>query len=292
MLSQEQKKTLDFYRFPNGMLNVGWIAGFLRGVKPGARMFYIQQTNNINLMLPVYLKDGDEIPNRFQEFSPVRIICHIDGEKVEGTNERIAKAYVIGFDMANVLDMPPSSAFDKVPPPGAPTEDIDFRPFTGHEEKMSDSSNIVRIAGFVHSIVMSEQKPGDPSDCCIILIRQKEDENTSIPVRYYSKRLAEAVYNRVGRGAPIQIDATLRVRAKPIGEADPETHIVPVVKYPYLHAINPPGGATRREILHTPEWAQNLYNEYRAVRAKNERSPKKTASAAVPEAKSSSEFNE
>lgn len=277
MLSQEQKKILDFYRFPNGMLNVGWIAGYLRGVKPGAKMFYIQQTNNANLMLPVYLKDGDSIPSRFQEFSPVRLICHIDGEKVEGTSERIAKAYVIGFDMANVLDMPPSSAFDKVPPPGAPVENVDFRPFTGHEERMSDSSNIVRIAGFVQSVVMSGAKQGEQADCCIILIRQKEDEGTSIPVRYYSKRLAEAVHNRIGRGAPIQIDAALRVRAKPIGEADPETGIVPVVKYPYLHAINPPGGATPREILRVPEWAQSLYNEYRAVRTKSDKKPAEVA---------------
>lgn len=277
MLTNEQKRLNDFYRYPNGMLNVAWIAGFIRGVKPGARMFYIQQTNNSNLMLPIYLRKGDQIPPRFKEMSPVRVICHIEGGQVDAEHlqgkqdesgkieypvERIAKAVVIGFDAANVLDMPPAIAFQKVPPQGAPEDSVDFKPFT-REESMSDSSNIVRIAGFVQSVIMqTPDSKSDNSDCCVLLIRQTEKEAGCIPVRYYSKRLAEAVYNRIKRGLPIAIDAAYRVRAKPIGEPDPESGLAPVVRYPYLHSMQPPAICTKREIIHTPEWAQVMLDDY------------------------------
>lgn len=285
MLTNEQKRLNDFYRYPNGMLNVGWIAGFIRGIKPGARMFYIQQTNNSNLMLPVYLRKGDQIPARFKEMSPVRIICHIEGGqidaehlpgkqgedgKIEYPSERIAKAVAIGFDAATVLDMPPAIAFQKVPPEGAPADTVDFKPFT-RDEFMPDSSNIVRIAGFVQSVVMQVPDKNEGSDCCILLIRQTEKESGCIPVRYYNKRLAEAVYNRIKRGLPIAIDAAYRVRAKPIGEPDPESKLAPVARYPYLHSMQPPVICTKREIIHTPDWAQAMLEDYFAKTVRREK---------------------
>lgn len=292
MLTSEQKRLNDFYRFPNGMLNVAWIAGFIRGVKPGARMFYIQQTNNSNLMLPVHLRKGDQIPARFKDQAPVRIICHIEGGQIDAEHlpgkvnaegkteypvERIAKAVAIGFDAANILDMPPAIAFQKVPPEGAPTDNVDFKPFT-RDEAMSDSSNIVRIAGFVQSVIMqTPEKNGEGSDCCILLIRQTEKESGCIPVRYYNKRLAEAVYNRIKRGLPIAIDAAYRVRAKPIGAPDPESGLAPVVRYPYLHAMQPPVICTKREIIHTPDWAQTMLDDYFASTGRRDRKNAKPA---------------
>lgn len=297
MLTSEQRQLSNFYRFPNGMLNVAWIAGFIRGVKPGARMFYIQQTNNANLMVPIYLRKGASIPARYKDMQPVRVICHIEGgmvdaEHMEGKKletgrieypqERIAKAYAISFEAANVLDMPPAIAFDKVPPLGAPRDDVnfDFKPFS-RDESMSDSSNMVRIAGFVQSCIMQPQEKGESSDCCILLIRQSEKESGCIPVRYYNKRLAEAVHSRIKRGLPIAIDASLRVRAKPIGEIDPETKLAPVARYPYLHSSQPPIVCTRREILHTPEWAEAMLQDYYAYTGRKQDKQTTTTKAAT-----------
>lgn len=277
MLTSEQKQLSNFYRFPHGMLNVGWVAGFIRGVKPGARMFYIQQTNNSNLMIPIYLKKGEQIPPRFKEMAPVRVICHIEGAQVEAEHlpvkdgaerpmERIARAVAIGFDAANILDMPPAMAFQKVPPAGAPRDDVnfEFKPFS-RDESMSDSSNMVRIAGFVQAVAMQPQERGEQSDCCILLIRQTEKESGCIPVRYYDKRKAEAIFNRVKRGLPIAIDAALRVRVKTIGEVDPESGLAPVVRYPYLHATQPPIVCTQREIIHIPDWGQKMMEDYHST---------------------------
>ena len=283
MLTSEQKQLSNFYRFPNGMLNVGWVTGFIRGVVPGARMFYLQQTNNSNLMLPIYLRKGESIPSRHKEMSPVKVICHIEGSMVEAEHlegkpdengviqkpmERIARAVAIGFDAANILDMPPVLAFEKVPPKGAPRDDanFEFKPFS-RDESMADSSNMVRIAGFVQAVSMqTPNSSGEGSDCCIILIRQTEKESACIPVRYYDKRKAEAVYNRIKRGMPIAIDAALRVRAKPIGKIEESSGLAPVARYPYLHSTQPPIICTQREILHRPEWAEAMLQEYAARR--------------------------
>jgi len=282
MLTSEQKQISNFYRYPNGMLNVGWLAGFIRGVRPGAKMFYVQQTNNSNLMIPVYLKKGQSIPSRFKEMSPVKVICHIEGGMVDAEHlpgkddgsgvlilptERIARAVAIGFDAANILDMPPTLAFDKVPPKGAPRDDpkFEFKPFS-RDESMADSSNMVRIAGFVQAVSMQPQDKGEASDCCIILIRQTADESECIPVRYYDKRKAQAVCDRIKRGMPIAIDAAIRVRAKPIGQIDEASGIAPVARYPYLHTIQPPIICTQREIIHTPDWAAVMLTEYAAKR--------------------------
>lgn len=279
MLSQERMKVLDLFRFPNGMMNVAWIAGYMR--YPSESMFYIQQTNNENLLLPVYLKKKDRIPFNFEEYAPIRAICYSDGETVDN-GERIAKMTVARIDIATVLDMPMDSAFEKIPPKGVVISDPrteGFRPFSGQNDKMSDSSNMVWVAGFVQA---ASHRPASENKraCCTVLIRQHEDEARSIPVRFYDK-LAKPVYDRLMRGRAIQVVGHYRVDVKVIGEPDPETGIAPVAKFPYIECREntPPGPATGKEIKVFPAWAEQMYAEFQAKRAEAAPKSRKEARA-------------
>jgi len=101
---------------------------------------------------------------------------------------RTVVATAVGFDVATVLDMPIDSAFDKIPVAGAPTtnfEDHGVKLFSGRDDKLSDSSNMVRLAGIIAATRFRAPHPDKGIRArCEVLLRQKEDGSQLIPVRY------------------------------------------------------------------------------------------------------------
>lgn len=270
MLSQERRRIAALYQYPDGFLNVGWFAGYLRRKAGDGRHFQIQQTNLDNHNLDLVLRKNDEIPPQFHDLKPLRAICNLTG-KIIGedpvTKEpiRTVVATAVGFDVATVLDMPIDSAFDKIPVAGAPTtnfEDHGVKLFSGRDDKLSDSSNMVRLAGIIAATRFRAPNPEKGVRArCEILLRQKEDESQLIPVRYYG-RLASAVYERVMRGAACEIVGRLLADVKRTGEPiDPETGIEPVRKIHFIECTTAPGVTTKNEIKVTPEWMVKMRQE-------------------------------
>jgi hypothetical protein len=270
MLSQERRRIAALYQYPDGFLNVGWFAGYLRR-KPGdGREFQIQQTNLDNHNLDFGLRKNDEIPPQFHDLKPLRAICNLTGRVIGEdpvTKEpiRTVVATAVGFDVATVLDMPIDSAFDKIPVTGAPSTDFDslgVRLFSGRDDKLSDSSNMVRLAGIIAATKFRAGRPDDGVRArCDILLRQKEDESQLIPIRYYG-RLASAVYERVMRGAACEIVGRLMADVKRNGGAiDPETGIEPVTKIQFIECTTAPGVTTKNEIKVSPDWFKKMRQE-------------------------------
>lgn len=271
MLSMDAKQYVDAYRFQNGMLNAAWIAGYMRrpsdkGEPP--QHFHIQQTANLNHMLPIHLRNHtDVIPARYKDQAPVKCICRVTGRKLED-GERIAVLECMDFDSPTILDMPPEDQFSVKVPDNIPSDD--FRPNkTGM--KLSRRSNVVQIAGFVSGIVMIPAVPGkDRFSCLQLMVSQKQDLDLAVPVRIRSKS-AEAMADMVKLGMPVLInDGEFRVRVKETGEPADERGINPVVKYPYIEARMIKMASADDILGDTPAWAYDLAKAGRARKPRPE----------------------
>ena len=266
MLSRDAKAYVDTFQYYNGMLNVGWLAGYLRRSEED-RQFSIQQTNNLNHALPVTLRQGDVLPGRFKDLSRLKVTCRIAGKKLE-SGERVAVMEVLGLDVPTVLDMPPVDQWNYMLPEGVPGSE--FKPSEGGTT-FSKNSNVVKIAGYVCGVAVepagSINEKGNVSTGCLkLLVAQKGDFDNAIPVRIYGK-LAEAQADRLRLGMPVLIDdGEYRIRIKKTGEPAGEDGVEPVAKYPYIQAkvIK----LANRDVMmgDAPQWAVDLANIGRANR--------------------------
>ena len=292
MLSAERRRVAALYQYPGGFLNVAWIAGLLRRTpithtEPWVRM-QIQQTNLTNHNIDITLKDTDFIPPQFSEKKPIRAICSLKGAVI-GTDEagrkiRTVIATASGFDTATVLDMPLEIAFDKLPVPGAEVTKFSEEElkFFGNkaENKLEDSSNMVRLAGIIGAKHFRDPNPETGlRPRCEILLRQHEDEDAALPVRFYG-HLAKAVYSRINRGQVCEIVGTLKVDVKRTGEPiDPETGIEPVTRRMFIECSQPPGPTTPNEIRARPEWMIKMRMELKEAQMRREEERQKRIEA-------------
>ena len=284
MLSRDQKAYVDTFQYYNGMINVSWLAGYLRRGEE-ERSFSIQQTNNLNHALPVALRQGDVLPGRFKDLSRLKVTCRVTGRKLEN-GERVAVLEVLGLDVPTVLDMPPTDQWNYMLPEGVPGSD--FKPSEGGTV-FSKNSNVVKIAGYVCGVAVEpagsiNEKGNVSSGCLKLLIAQKGDFDNAIPVRIYGK-LAEAQADRLRLGMPILIDdGEFRIRVKETGEAAGEDGVKPVAKYPYVQAKVVK--LANRDVMmgDTPQWAVDLANIGRANRRARGVSAPTAAPTAAPAA--------
>lgn len=259
MLSLEQRLIADSFRYPGGMLNAAWIAGYLRN-RDNKQGFHIMASNNEDTMIPIRLKKGESVPRMYHERNAVRVIAHVTG-RADEDGRRYPELTAIGFDFATVLDLPLEAAFDAAF--GAKKEGEEgFKPFRGKNSKLSMSANVVRLAGFVQAVSL-KKGTGDTPSCCTLLLRQREDESSAIPI-CYEGRLAEAVANRISRGTPMKIVASFQIAS----EKDADGNKIYV---PRLLATLAPGAVSREDIRGVPpEWALQMIDELRASRAAKE----------------------
>lgn len=269
MLSKESSRFLDLYQYHHGMINASWITGLIRHINPQRTAGFIQQTNNANLMLPFRTRPGDFIPGWVYDGEPYTVIGRIDGMVQANTNERVVDFVVLKFEHPDALALPPSDVWEMSVPPGAPRDETRL-PFGKGGLKLSRTSNIVHLAGFIGAMklqrprVVPDNRPGMPDGAMrrdngglVLMLQQVGDPDKAIPVRVYGSKV-ETIYKSLKRGDPIFIaEGEYRVRVKQTGEPAGEDGIVPVNKYPYIHARKI-GGAFKKHIQARPEWVNTL----------------------------------
>ncbi|WP_396334151.1 hypothetical protein [Burkholderia anthina] len=269
-LSLDAQRNPDQHQYFVGFKNVCYLAGYIRRENPHVvpagttRRFWLQLTNNENLMLPVDLPPGIELPKHTRDFQGLKCICQVRGYRDEETEEPRVSVIARGFGRINALEMPPLTAFEKAVPASAP-DNTEFKPF-GSGYRSNGASNKVEIAGIV-SAKRFRSPSGEKSAALIMLVRQTANERQDIPVIFYG-RLAEKLSEDIRVGAPIY--ATGRYRVTGIRELDkinPDTDKPYVTGTPIIQ-IDVPTQPVERDILYidgihggrlrwkerTPEW--------------------------------------
>ena len=277
MLSMDAKRYVDAYQYRNGMLNVGWVAGYthlpsnpqLPAPHTPVRMLHVMQTNNLNHSLPIHIREKDKLPARFAKPNvEIKVIARILGKKLEN-GRRIAVLEGIDFDTPTILDMPPEENWHFKVPTDAP--EAEFKPSkTGLS--LSRRSNVVKIAGYVSGIQFTApgtiKENGNTSNGRLeILISQESNLDSAIPIRIDGK-FAESVSKIVKLGMPLLFnDAMFMVNVDKTGEPAGEDGISPVKVYPYIEA-RLPKIATHEDIHgEPPAWAKALAEMSRARKA-------------------------
>jgi hypothetical protein len=273
MLSVEQRKTEQLYAFRAGMLNVAWVAGVARYIK--GREGYIQQTNNLNQMIPFEMREGELIPSWVRDGCNVKVIARLVGRRVNGEPTVMMRA--LSFETPSILDMPPREQWERPVRPGVPTDDVRPASFRAEDPRptmegraVADAGNMVKVAGYVANYFL--EAPGTPKadggvteGCLIVLLRQTKDSDEVIPVRYYG-RLCVPYANAIETAAKkspilrLRAEGKLRVRLKNTGEPADANGVLPVLKMPYIHAslvasaTLGPGSDIREE----PDWVEDI----------------------------------
>jgi hypothetical protein len=260
MLSAEQRLYSNIHQSRNGMRNICWIAGIAREIH--SKGGFIQQTKNMNHMIPFKMGPSDVVPNRYGEYSEIKIHGRIRGGRHAVTGERIVEITATAVDAPSVLDLPPQAAWDHSLPKGAPSDT--FTPKFGRGGlDFTQAASRAEVAGFVSGFQL--KKPGTLNEkgeasggCLTILIQQTENPDDAIPVRLMGSR-SVIVATKIKIGSPVYVkDGEIRVRIKETGDPAGEDGIVPVHKYPYIHA-SMLYVASRNEISEQPDWALKLY---------------------------------
>lgn len=269
MLSKESSRFLDLFQYHHGMINTAWVTGLIRHINPQRTAGLIQQTNNANLMLPFRTRPGDFIPGWVYDGEPYTVIGRIEGKIQPETDERVVDFSVLKFEHPDALALPPSEVWEMSVPPGAPRDDTRL-PFGKGGLKLSRTSNIVHLAGYIGAMklqrprVVPDNRPGMPEGAMrrdngglVIMLQQVADPYKAIPIRVYGSKV-ETIAKSLRRGDPIFIaEGEYRVRVKPTGDPAGEDGVVPVHKYPYIHARKL-GGAFKKHIQAKPEWVDGL----------------------------------
>ena len=288
MLSKEQLRYDQLYAYRAGMLNTAWIAGVARYVTK--REGFIQQSNNLNQMIHFVLEEGDTMPSWVKEGVNIKVIGRLHSARVD--DEPVVVLTALAFEAPSIYDMPPRAAWERTLRDGIPTDGVrpeafrpeDYRPKMDGV-RIADTGNMVKVAGFVSSFVVEPAgvpKPegGFTQGCLILTLRQTKEKDDLIPVRCYGPK-AESLARRLDIGVPIKIEGKLRVRLKNTGEPVGENGVLPVKKYPYVHA-SILSVANRDDIKEEPEWAKHMVLEHRSKRqaVKEAAKAKKAASQA------------
>lgn len=271
MLSKEQLRYDQLYAYRAGMLNNAWIAGVARFIKK--REGYIQQTNNLNHMIPFMLDEGDSMPSWVKDGVPLKINARLHSARDGQDTVVILRA--IGFEHPSIIDMPPREWFDFQVKQGVPTEQVPIadapdRSMKFEGFKVADTGNMVRVAGFVSGFVIepagSLQSDGSTSNGCVILsLRQTRDPDDVVPIRCYGGK-ADVLGRRLDIGFPIYVEGKLRMRVKETGEPAGPDGIIPTRKLLYVHTnilnVANPGSHIQIE----PTWAKEMALEHRSKR--------------------------
>lgn len=285
MLSMEQRQYSDSYQFRGGMLNIAYVSGYARFVTKNGG--FIQQTRNMNQMIPFTLDHKDSMPGFVSEMGIIKVIGRLYGAKLP-SGHRICVLKALRIERPSILEMPAERAWELSPPPGAPASD--FEPKFGQSGlPLTRRSNDVRIAGFVSGVML--EKAGTPkesgqvrgNDRLLILLQQTKNGDEAIPIRKYG-RYTEANERMIRLGTPLFVnDSEIRIDVKPTGEMEEGGVIEKVTKHPYIQTWGQFKIATRDEIQHQPDWAVKLALEGRRKGGK-EQEKQATDKAATKEA--------
>lgn len=276
MLSLEQRNYVELYNKVGGMRNVAYISGLAQKIT--ARGGFIQQTPNLNQMIPFELEGKASMPANIRDGSVIKIVARVGGRLVkpkEGADpkaplQREMVLRVLKFETPSVLEMPPEAAWAMSVPKGAPVGED--RPEDGkHGQPFTRGSNLVEVAGFVSGVFLRKAGvPGPdgkrPSGCLHLLIQQTKNPDDAIPVRVYGK-LSEAIEGKIKLGSPVYIQSgEARIDVKETGVML-EGGLAEVTKVMYVKSQGL-AVATRELINDQPEWAIELARAGLALKGK------------------------
>ncbi len=287
-LSLANKGLVSTYNMVGGMRNIAFVAGRLRIPKGNARVVFVQVSGDESTMIPVMLPNSYQLPRSFREFSPVSIRAHVYGMKDNGSGQQIAVLRAIpgGIDFASVLNWRGPGAANRMLEQSFAIRDA-LRSgaselpklFENRDDRLSDSSNTVVLAGFVNALTL-ERAP-DGVGVLTVQLRQLQDDTKSIPVRFYGD-LASTLADRLEEGSPIQVTGKFGVDIRRVGEEPTEEGEKPqTVKIPYIRSRSLPLVATSDFISVYPDWARTI----RAESASRRRRPGEDGSTAPVEAR-------
>lgn len=232
-------------RFVNGMANIAYLTGFVRN--PKGDMFYLQQNNNMDQMLPIHVKSTMRIP---ADKTPVTVLAHIFGRPGDDNTQN---AYISAFDIQrpSVRSMPALTTW--VAGGGKNSDAEDFRPFSSGkgikpslkeeiaeqvqegeqftddeqilrdileatrgrlDTRLGDNANVVQMAGFVDSMMWVEPNEFQQNGYGAIMLRQQQDQTRNVPIRLYSPA-ARVIMKNIQVGLPISIVGQIRMKTNP-----------------------------------------------------------------------------
>lgn len=243
----KQKNANELYI--EGMYNAVWVTGYVRNIDRDSRTFYLQQTNNLNHMLPITYDADHPLPDVVRETEAMHVTGNVIGYFKSETNERGVRVKAFSYEKPAADILVPDAAFNLALSEAIPTDE--FRPQNGLEGTQNAGSNVVRIAGIVQAAFLT--KKARPS--LVLLIRQTENLDTAIPVRIYGA-FAKPLKNRIKIGQAIHVEGQYRVKVKERPDlATGGEAYMPVDKTPYIHASNA-RVALPEEITQIPAWVK------------------------------------
>jgi hypothetical protein len=263
-LSVANKGLVSMYNMVGGMRNIAFVAGRLRIPKGNSKVAFVQVSGDEATMIPVMLPNNYQIPRAFREFSPVSVKAHVYGMTDGEAGQQIAvlKAIPGGFDFASVLNWKSSGAANRMLEQSFAIRDasrkgeVDLpKLFENRDDRLSESSNTVILAGFVNSLQL--ERTNDGVGVLTVMLRQLQDESRAIPVRFHGD-LASTLADRLEEGSPIQVSGKFGVDVRKVGEPDPETGKHKTIKIPYIRSRSLPLVATSDFITIYPDWARDI----------------------------------
>lgn len=274
-LSVANKGLVSTYNMVGGMRNIAFVAGRLR-IPPGnKRVVFVQVSGDESTMIPVELPNNYTIPRSFREHSPVSIRAHVYGRPDDQAGQiAMLRAIPGGIDFASVLNWRGPGAANRMLEQSFAIRDaarngnIDLpKLFENRDDRMSESSNTVNLAGFVNSL--SLERMNDGVGVLTVMLRQLQDDNKVIPVRF-SGDLSSTLADRLEEGEPIQVSGKFALDIRPVGEPDPETGKRQTIKIPFIRSRTLPLVATTDFITAYPDWARGI----RAAATERRRPPR------------------
>lgn len=284
MLSSEARRSPEGYRYVGGMLNIAYLTGFVRN--PTENGFMLQQTNNLELAVPVSVSPGGRLP---REFSPVTVLCHLYGQQRD-SGERVLDLRAIDVKAPSTRSMPTWLAWNSSIPDHAKTDE--FRPFGNNGElkgmiadqlgggkedeedivraiidatngrldtRLGDNANVVMLSGLIEAAAI--EKANEHQNAYLgILIRQHKDPTKCIPVRLYSRQLAQHLKS-ISVGLPVKIVG--QARTKIVTSEDGNT-IVDKIIYVRCHELKVAERGIDIRII--PDWWQEMKERIMATR--------------------------
>lgn len=272
------------FRYVNDLLNIAYITGFVR--KPTSEGFLVQQTNNIEMAVPIELPAGFAPP---KEYTPITVVAHVFGRRTE---QGEPEAYLRAIDTMTPSSraMPLWLSWNTTLPKGA-TED-DFKPFGKDgtldksldgdngdtvdsddnragivreileltkgrlDTRLGDNANTVMLAGFLQgaALIRGDEKK---SPYLALLLRQHGDASKSIPVRIHERSdgLLKSHLKSIQLGAPLMATGQVRVKVIP----DDDGNIVK--RTVYIRASGVSGAQQGVHMLSIPAWLKQMLLE-------------------------------
>lgn len=288
---KEKSVIPNSFRYVNRMINVAYLTGTVRRDPNDKQQFYLVQTANPALDIPVRLPNPDfALPG---EYETRTVIGHVRGRVGEYGQTAVLEA--ISIQPPSVLTINPLSSYlagfakripkDKIPetlrhmpynrdgslrdevlqalrqidnltPEEHAIIDL-YEQYSGRMRGRFDSnSNVVLLAGVVHRFAYIPPNEHQSHGQGMVMLRQHKDADLVVPVRVVNNRAAQ-VLQQIKPGVPVMLKGRVRRKVMPTPDGSGILSDVLLVETDMLtpasqNHVLPPVPAWLGEYLRTP----------------------------------------